>query len=253
MCLYPKLIKNRRYVPNKKNGGVPPQCPDERLLYVTAACGKCMECRQQKQRQWLVRMSEELRQEPNAYFITLTIDDKSSCKFSTQAITDNGKYTNKDEYYTKRGGHVLNKLDRRMTGQHYSEKKFMYNDTFRNKKNKECRHSGWLNMMYPRLRLARDLLTDDGVIFISIGDEELFNLKKIADEIFGERNHVTNLIWQSTPGSNTGEEVKNVTENILLYCKDKSSCKFSTQAITENGKYTNKRSEERRVGKECRL
>ena len=82
MCLYPKLIKNRRYVPNKKNGGVPPQCPDQRLLYVTAACGKCMECRQQKQRQWLVRMSEELRQEPNAYFITLTIDDKSYSELS---------------------------------------------------------------------------------------------------------------------------------------------------------------------------
>ena len=82
MCLYPKLIKNRRYVPNKKNGGVPPQCPDERLRYVTAACGKCMECRQQKQRQWLVRMSEELRQEPNAYFITLTIDDKSYSELS---------------------------------------------------------------------------------------------------------------------------------------------------------------------------
>ena len=76
MCLYPKLIKNRRYVPNKKNGGIPPHCPDERLRYVTAACGKCMECRQQKQRQWLIRMCEELRQEPNAYFITLTIDDK---------------------------------------------------------------------------------------------------------------------------------------------------------------------------------
>ena len=45
MCLYPKLIKNRRYVPNKKNGGVPPQCPDERLLYVTAACGDCLECK----------------------------------------------------------------------------------------------------------------------------------------------------------------------------------------------------------------
>ena len=65
MCLYPKLIKNRRYVPNKKNGGVPPQCPDERLLYVTAACGKCMECRQQKQRQWLVRMSEEAYNKKN--------------------------------------------------------------------------------------------------------------------------------------------------------------------------------------------
>ena len=77
MCLYPKLIKNRRYVPNKKNGGVPPQCPDERLLYVTAACGKCMECRKQNQRQWLVRMSEELRTEPNAYFMTLTISDEN--------------------------------------------------------------------------------------------------------------------------------------------------------------------------------
>ena len=96
MCLYPKLIKNRRYTPNKKNGGVPPQCPDERLLYVTAACGKCMECRKQKQRQWLVRMSEELRQEPNAYFITLTIDDKSYSELSnTYKTTDNNEIATK--------------------------------------------------------------------------------------------------------------------------------------------------------------
>ena len=96
MCLYPKLIKNKRYAPNKKNGGIPPQCPDERLRYVTAACGKCMECRQQKQRQWLVRMSEELRQEPNAYFITLTIDDESYSELSnTYKITDNNEIATK--------------------------------------------------------------------------------------------------------------------------------------------------------------
>lgn len=88
MCLYPKLIKNRRYTPNKKNNGRPPVCPDERLLYVTAACGKCMECRQQKQRQWLVRMSEELRQEPNAYFMTLTIDDNNYAELSNICKTD---------------------------------------------------------------------------------------------------------------------------------------------------------------------
>lgn len=82
MCLYPKLIRNKRYLPNKKNGGVPPVCSDERLLYVTAACGKCMECRQQKQRQWLVRMNEELRQNPNAYFMTLTIDDENYNKLA---------------------------------------------------------------------------------------------------------------------------------------------------------------------------
>ena len=68
MCLYPKLIPNKRYLPTKKNGGVPPVCPDERFRIVT---GK------QKQRQWIVRMSEENRQTPNAYFLTLTIDDKS--------------------------------------------------------------------------------------------------------------------------------------------------------------------------------
>ena len=56
-------------------------------------------------------------------------------------------------------------------------------------------HTDWLNMMYPRLKLARDLLTDDGVIFISIDDNEQANLKKICDEIFGECNCVTNFVW----------------------------------------------------------
>ena len=53
MCLYPKLIPNKRYLPTKKNGGIPPICPDERLHYVTAACGDCYECRKQKQRRIL--------------------------------------------------------------------------------------------------------------------------------------------------------------------------------------------------------
>ena len=48
MCLYPKLIKNKKYLPNKKNNWNPPKCEDYRLLYVTAACGKCLECRKQK-------------------------------------------------------------------------------------------------------------------------------------------------------------------------------------------------------------
>ena len=98
-------------------------------------------------------------------------------------------------------------------------------------------HTDWLNMIYPRLKLAKDLLTEDGAIFISIGDEELYNLQKIADEIFGSKNYVANLIWQSTPGSNTGEDLKTITENILLYCKNKEFCKFSTLEITDREKY----------------
>lgn len=76
MCLYPKLIKNKKYLPNKKNNWNPPKCEDYRVLYVTAACGECLECRKQKQREWLVRMSEELRHNPNAYFMTLTFSEE---------------------------------------------------------------------------------------------------------------------------------------------------------------------------------
>ncbi len=57
-------------------------------------------------------------------------------------------------------------------------------------------HSNWLNMMYPRLILARKLLREDGVIFISIDDNEVYNLRKICDEIFGENNFIANIIWQ---------------------------------------------------------
>ena len=58
-------------------------------------------------------------------------------------------------------------------------------------------HTNWLNMMYPRLRLAANLLRDDGVIFISIDDVEIDNLKKLCNEIFGEENFVAQFIWQS--------------------------------------------------------
>lgn len=90
MCLYPKLIRNRKYTRTKKNGGNVPICNDNRLLYITAACGKCWECRKQNSRQWLVRMSEETRDNPNAIFVTLTIDDENYTKLVK-------KINNKDE------------------------------------------------------------------------------------------------------------------------------------------------------------
>ena len=59
-------------------------------------------------------------------------------------------------------------------------------------------HTNWLNMMYPRLRLAANLLRDDGVIFISIDDNEQKNMKNICDEVFGEINFITMFIWEKT-------------------------------------------------------
>lgn len=62
-------------------------------------------------------------------------------------------------------------------------------------------HTDWLNMIYPRLRLAKDLLADDGVIFISIDDNELENLKKNCEEIFGKSNFIANIVWKHTQQS----------------------------------------------------
>lgn len=88
MCLYPTYLKNPKYRPNKKNKGKPPVCKDRRLLYIPTKCGCCIECRKEKQREWRVRLEEELRSN-FGYFTTLTIspegikeiEEKSSLKW----------------------------------------------------------------------------------------------------------------------------------------------------------------------------
>lgn len=79
-------------------------------------------------------------------------------------------------------------------------------------------HSDWLSMMYPRLKLARNLLTEDGVIFISIDDNEVHNLRKICDEIFGEMNFVSQIVWEKKKkGAFLSGSVTNIKEYILVY------------------------------------
>ena len=81
-------------------------------------------------------------------------------------------------------------------------------------------HSDWCSMMYSRLMLARNLLKDDGVIFISIDDSEVENLRKIADELFGEINFIADLIWQKKfSRSNDATYFSTMHDHILCYCK----------------------------------
>ena len=81
-------------------------------------------------------------------------------------------------------------------------------------------HTDWLNMMYPRLKLARNLLRDDGVIFISIDEHEVANLRKICDEIFGEENFVANIVWQRAfSPKNDAQRLSENHDYILIYCK----------------------------------
>lgn len=81
-------------------------------------------------------------------------------------------------------------------------------------------HTNWLNMMYPRLRLAANLLRDDGVIFISIDEIEMPNLRKVCDEVFGEENHIADFVWHNKRGG--GNDAKYVAvehEYVLMYAK----------------------------------
>ncbi len=96
------------------------------------------------------------------------------------------------------------------------------NNLFQNTESNGRFHSDWCSMIYPRLKLARDLLRDDGVIFISIDDNEVHNLRKICDEIFGESNFYGEIVQ---PKGNTQNDAKSIQKNheyILVYAKHQS-------------------------------
>ncbi|HFI0378804.1 TPA: site-specific DNA-methyltransferase, partial [Streptococcus suis] len=94
----------------------------------------------------------------------------------------------------------------------------------KNEKSSARYHSDWLNMMYPRLVLARNLLKDSGVIFISIDDNEQANLKAICDEIFGEENFIDNLLWKKLyGGKNDSKWFAHYHDYVVVYAKNKDS------------------------------
>lgn len=105
----------------------------------------------------------------------------------------------------------------RLTGQRDEEG----NPLFTNTDSAGRYHSNWLNMMYPRLKLARNLLRDDGVIFISIDDNEVHNLRKLCDEVFGEGNFVSEIIWEKKYSpQNDAKYFSTNHEQILCYSKE---------------------------------
>ena len=95
-------------------------------------------------------------------------------------------------------------------------------------------HTDWLNMIYPRLKLAKDLLADDGVIFISIDDNESSNIKKICDEIFGVSNYINQIAWVSniTGRQISGTGAAKTWESVFVYCKNAQSFYSLTVDIT---------------------
>jgi len=112
------------------------------------------------------------------------------------------------------------------------------NKLFKNTDTNGRFHSDWLSMMYERLLVARDLLKDDGVIFISIDDNEVHNLRKICDEVFGERNFLSEITRKTKLTSNKGTFFAPSHEYILVYTKNKNLVKgFKDTEAQESDKY----------------
>ena len=92
-------------------------------------------------------------------------------------------------------------------------------------------HTDWLNMIYPRLKVARDFLTEDGVIFISLDDKEVANMIKICNEIYGEQNFVGNIIWQSRTSISNDDEISTNHNHTLVYSKCRELLTFGGDDI----------------------
>ena len=108
-------------------------------------------------------------------------------------------------------------------------------------------HTDWLNMMYPRLRLAKDLLADDGVIFISIDDNEFATLKLIGDEIFGNRNFVTDIIWEKSDSpKNDTKFLSSKHDHMLMWSKNINILYLNKLKIDDLPKHYNKIDEDGR-------
>jgi adenine-specific DNA-methyltransferase len=113
-------------------------------------------------------------------------------------------------------------------------------------------HTNWLNMMLPRLRLAANLLRDDGVIFISIDDHEVHNLRKLCDEIFGEENFVAELVWERAYSpKNDAKYISNSHDYVLMYAKSLEQFQIGRLPRTEeaNARYQNPDNDPRGVWK----
>ena len=113
-------------------------------------------------------------------------------------------------------------------------------------------HTDWLNMIYPRLRLAKDFLSDDGVIFVSIDDNENENLKKCCDEVFGSQNFIAQLVWERAYApKNDARFISNSHDYVLMYAKNLTDFVIGRLPRTDaaNARYQNPDNDPRGVWK----
>lgn len=136
--------------------------------------------------------------------------------------------------------------DRSISGDEFAERSGQYDENgnllFDMRPNNESNgrfHTDWLNMLYPRLRIAKDLLTDDGVIFISIDDNEQKNLVAVCNEVFGVDNYVTTIVWQKTlTRRNDAKKISSAHDYLLVYAKKQDYLKIEAEEVGDKQRNT---------------
>ena len=217
MCLYPTLRKNPKYRANKKNNYTPPVLNDERVAYVPTGCGKCMECMKKKQREWTVRLNEELRTNTQAIFATLSFSDEEYTKLYNETKE---KYKNTEGY----------ELDNQIATT--AVRRFL--ERYRKKYKKSVKH--WLITELGQNNTEGIHL--HGIIFKNISKEELTELWKygIADngEYVSERTvgYITKYVTK------TDQKHKNYKPTIL--CSPGIGAGYINRPDSKNNQYKNK-------------
>jgi len=161
----------------------------------------------------------------NRDFVGLELDPKLSCGEGpwTNLIIEGDNYDALRNLVSTYAGKVnLIYID---PPYNTGRKDFVYNDHYFDSTDL-FRHSTWLEFMYQRLRLAKDLLAPDGAIFVSIDDNELFNLGLLMNKVFGERNFVANCIWQKRYSRENRESIGDAHEYLLIYSPNPNSFKL---------------------------
>lgn len=189
MCLYGKLVDNPKFKPNKKNGGFIPPVKDERALIVPIGCGKCIECRQERAREWQIRLLEDIKDNTNGIFVTLTFNTKSLMKLKY----DVENYTVIDNKYTKikrelEGYELDNEIAKRAMRR--------FNERWRKKYKKAIRH--WMitelgHKNTEHVHLHGILYTDENPYEIT--DKWGYGYTWLGDEIVGK---IKNYVNEST-------------------------------------------------------
>jgi len=242
MCLYPTIILNRKYTKTKKNKGKIPQIKDERTRYVPVGCGKCMECKKQKKRQWQVRLQEEIRHDKRGQFVTLSFNDEELAKLETdydeqeiitgirKTITlSNGKQRN---YYNKQKVKTKNKLQGYELDNAVVKKAVRrFLERWRKENKKSVKH--WLVTELGQKKTER--IHVHGILFTDKTTEEIEKIWKYGKVWIGEYTNEKTINYIVKYVSKTDKQHPNY--NSITLCSPGIGSNYINRMDSNNNKY----------------